>query len=213
MARLPLSQRALACVLGLVRALAAIVVIAAPFAVFMTGDVYTSVNVPVKSNGGVFTMSDCANKSPEELDRPGWDLKERCEQARNVSMDRGTYAIESNDGLGRYYVAAIPSVIMAIAVFVVASLLLKVLQSVQERDPFSHQNAGRLSKAAIWSTVAFGAALLDLIIPRVLLDASQDFSFEFFPDLTPLVFAIVFAVLAQVFKSGAEMREELETVV
>lgn len=213
MARLPWSQRALACVLGITRVLAAIAILAVPFAVFLTGDTYTSVDVPVKSSGGVFGYTQCSNIAPGERDQVLPGLRERCEQTENVSMNRGHYSFASNDSLGRYYLAEIPTFIAAIVVFVVASLLLKVLQSVQEGDPFSRQNAQRLGRAALWSLIAFGAAVLHVIIPRLLVTTTEDFSFDLVPDVTPLVFAIVFAVLAEVFKRGAEMRDELETVV
>lgn len=96
-------------------------------------------------------------------------------------------------------------------------LVLLIVRSVRDADPFSHTNARRLRWLA--ALVAVGGTVISVLgtmLRRWLLDHSgagnivaRDWSVSWLPLLTGLLIA----VLAQVWSSGVEMRDELEDVV
>lgn len=91
----------------------------------------------------------------------------------------------------------------------------QVIDTVGMGDPFTLENASRLRRMA-WLAIA-----IQLVgIPATLLSTwltteMKDDTFEFSTDisLTGFALAIVLFILARVFRTGAEMREELEGTV
>lgn len=109
---------------------------------------------------------------------------------------------------------AIGAAITAMA-FHFFQLLGRVIDTVSKDDPFTVENAGRLSRmgwiALIFqiATIPVGALVIFLAnnVPADNLAIDYDFS------LTGLLLAVVLFILARVFRHGAAMREDLEGTV
>lgn len=94
-------------------------------------------------------------------------------------------------------------------------LLGRIIDTVGNNDPFTIDNAGRMSRmgwiALIFqiATIPVGALVIFLAqnVPADNLKIDYEFS------LTGLLLAVVLFILARVFRHGAEMREDLEGTV
>ena len=96
-------------------------------------------------------------------------------------------------------------------------LVLLIVRSVRDADPFTETNARRLRRLAV--LVAVGGTLISVlgtVLRRWLLDSSgagnivaRDWSVS----LVPLLIGLLVADIAQVWSHGLEMRNELEDVV
>lgn len=101
------------------------------------------------------------------------------------------------------------------AAFHFFQLLGRIIDTVRIDDPFTTQNADRLSRmgwiSLIFQIAAFPiaglAAYLANLVPYENLAVDYDFS------LTGVLLAIVLFILARVFRHGAAMREDLEGTV
>ena len=115
--------------------------------------------------------------------------------------------------------ATIALLLIAAAITAMAAyffqLLRRIIDTVGNHDPFTTENAGRLSRmgwiALIFqiATIPVGGLILFLAhnVPAENLKIDYDFS------LTGLLLAVVLFILARVFRHGAEMREDLEGTV
>ncbi|GAA4045483.1 DUF2975 domain-containing protein [Parerythrobacter jejuensis] len=115
--------------------------------------------------------------------------------------------------------ASIGLLLLAAAVtataFIFFRLLKDIVNSVGENDPFTLDNAKRLSTMG-WIALAFQVAsfpiaglvaYLGTLVPLENLTVDYDFS------LTGVLLAIVLFILARVFRYGAELREDVEGTV
>jgi hypothetical protein len=107
---------------------------------------------------------------------------------------------------------AAPSLLLAAALWIV----LLIVRSVRDADPFTQTNARRLRLLAVVVAGGTLVSVLGAFLRRWLLDSSgagnmvaRDWSFSWLP----LVVGLAVAVLAQVWSRGVEMRGELEDVV
>ena len=94
-------------------------------------------------------------------------------------------------------------------------LLGRIIDTVGNDDPFTAQNAGRLSRMG-WIALAFQAAsfpIAGLVVYLAELVPSENLSVDYDFSLTGLLLAIVLFILARVFRHGAAMREDLEGTV
>ena len=96
-------------------------------------------------------------------------------------------------------------------------LVLLIVRSVRDADPFTQTNARRLRLLAV--LVAVGGTLISVlgaVLRRWLLDNSGAGNIvvrDWFFSWIPLLIGLLIAVLAQVWGRGVEMRNELEDVV
>ncbi|MGZ4503646.1 MAG: DUF2975 domain-containing protein [Actinomycetes bacterium] len=96
-------------------------------------------------------------------------------------------------------------------------LVLLIVRSVRDADPFTETNARRLRLLA--ALVAVGGSLISVlgtVLRRWLLDnsgAGNIVTRDWFFSWIPLLIGLLIAVLAQVWGRGVEMRNELEDVV
>jgi hypothetical protein len=96
-------------------------------------------------------------------------------------------------------------------------LVLLIVRSVRDADPFTETNARRLRLLAV--LVGVGGTLVSVlgtVLRRWLLDnsgAGNIVARDWHVSLMPLLAGLLIAVLAQVWSNGVEMRNELEDVV
>lgn len=115
--------------------------------------------------------------------------------------------------------ASIALLLLGAAVTAIAfhffQLLGRIIDTVVNNDPFTTQNAGRLTRMG-WIALTFQiasfpiaglAAYLGDLVPAENLNVDFEFS------LTGVLLALVLFILARVFRHGAEMREDLEGTV
>ena len=126
----------------------------------------------------------------------------------------GVGAVHGHEGLvaGMRSMMVIGVVGVPVA-YVVFSQLLRIVESVRAREPFSTENAGRL-KVIAWALLALEllhicvVAIASAVSTReVPLRISGDFS------LTGWLAILLLFVLAQVFLEGSRLREDLEGTV
>lgn len=104
-------------------------------------------------------------------------------------------------------------------VFLALRLLLRIVGTVAEGDPFVPENATRLTRMA-WLMLAvqvvqapiYGlAAWIESVAEPGSGDADIDVAFNI--DLSALILVLILFVLARVFAKGAQMRDDLEGTV
>lgn len=104
---------------------------------------------------------------------------------------------------------------LAAAVFHFFQLLGRIIDTVSVNDPFTSENASRLSRMG-WIALAFQIATFPIAAVAVYLAEfvpAEELSVDFEFSLTGILMAIVLFILARVFKNGAAMREDLEGTV
>lgn len=92
-----------------------------------------------------------------------------------------------------------------------------IIDSVDEGDPFRHDNADRLSRMG-WIAVAGHVIIMPIAILAIWFEpyfdkAGKDVHFDGAFDLGSILLTLILFILARVFRRGAEMREELEGTV
>ena len=94
-------------------------------------------------------------------------------------------------------------------------LLVTIIGTVGEGDPFVHANADRLREMGRISLIIFGLSVLATLggIAYVAMGLPHEGSWEFDVSLESLLLALVLFILARVFRHGAEMRADLEGTV
>jgi len=132
------------------------------------------------------------------------------------AADTATYTLNDPSLLERLTYAA-DEILTAIVVIVVTRLLFLVVRSLREGDPFTPKNAERLRWSAIvagfggmaasatgmWSQTQMGDKVPDS------LPSATNTSLSF----TPIFVGLLLLMIAEVFRRGALMGEELEGVV
>ena len=123
------------------------------------------------------------------------------------------------ENAGMVKVAAIALLLIASVVAAFAfhffQVLGRLINSVGAGDPFSLENAERLSRMG-WIALGFQIASFPIAALVVFLGEyvpSENLTVDFDFSLTGLLLAIVLFILARVFKHGAAMREDLEGTV
>lgn len=94
-------------------------------------------------------------------------------------------------------------------------LLRRLIDTVGELDPFTQENAERLSRMG-WIAILFQLATFPISAMAVYLDnavPSENLNADFDFSLTGVLLAVVLFILARVFRHGATMREDLEGTV
>lgn len=107
--------------------------------------------------------------------------------------------------------------IAAIVVIAVTRLLFLVVRSLREGDPFNRQNAERLRwaglTAGIGGMVAVTAGVWSQSQMADKVPANLPVATNWSASFTPVVIGLVLLMIAEVFRRGAVMGEELEGVV
>ncbi|MET0251422.1 MAG: DUF2975 domain-containing protein [Novosphingobium sp.] len=104
-------------------------------------------------------------------------------------------------------------VVMALISFAAQRLLLGLIDSVGEGDPFNPHNARRLARMG-WLTLAIQILGVPASALAGWIEYFSGFSRSYFGfSLTGVLLALVLFILARVFRQGAAMREELEGTV
>lgn len=138
----------------------------------------------------------------------------------SVEAATGTATLE-RAGAGALIGSVAPQVLGAAVVVATAYLLWRVVRSLREGDPFNRRNARRLTAAALivmigGTAVGVVDAMVGLVFSTEAADAlgegsavtsGAEISF------LPIAIGLVLGVLAEVFRRGAAMREELEGLV
>jgi len=89
----------------------------------------------------------------------------------------------------------------------------RIIDTVGEGDPFVPANAGRLM-AMGWISIAGNVLSIPLnLVSQWLSQFSDRFHVDFGMSFAGLLLALVFFILARVFREGARMREDLEGTV
>jgi hypothetical protein len=105
--------------------------------------------------------------------------------------------------------------IVAAIAFHFFQLLGRIIDTVGNNDPFSIENAGRLSRMG-WIALSFQLAsfpIAALVVYLGNLVPFEDLTVDFDFSLTGLLLAIVLFILARIFRHGAELRSDLEGTV
>lgn len=124
--------------------------------------------------------------------------------------------IEEPDLADRFAVA-VPPILGALVVGIVTALVLEVVRSLREGDPFTRANARILAHASIVAVVggvvvAVAELVADAYVRSDLPDALPvDFSAQL--SWVSMFAGLLLAALAQVFHRGTALREDLEGVV
>lgn len=94
-------------------------------------------------------------------------------------------------------------------------LLGRLIDTVSDGDPFTTENAGRLSRmgwiALIFQAASFPIAAMAIYLQDMIPDGNLNLDIDF--SLTGVLLAVVLFILARVFRHGAEMRDDLEGTV
>lgn len=133
-----------------------------------------------------------------------------------VQPDGATLTISDPSFAERVAVAA-PPILEALVVGAAATLVLGVVRSLRRGDPFTRANAEALSHAAVVAVVGGVIVVLASIVGPVVVDRG-------IPDDLPVRLAVtgsstslyaglLLAAVAQVFRRGCALRDELEGVV
>jgi hypothetical protein len=156
----------------------------------------------------------------DEVDTP---VRLEADEVASRSLDgyrldptAATLTIEDPDTVDRLAVA-VPTILGALAVGIVITLVLEVVRSLREGDPFTLANARTLAQAAVASVVGGVVVALAQVGSDAVLRSSL-------PDELPVAFSarlsnlslvagLLLATLAQVFHRGVRLREDLEGVI
>jgi hypothetical protein len=133
-----------------------------------------------------------------------------------LEPERATLTIEEPD-LADRFAFAVPPILGALVVGIVTALVLEVVRSLREGDPFTRTNACILSHASI-------VAVVGGVVVAVAEVAADSYVRSDLPDALPVIFSaqqswismfagLLLAALAQVFHRGTSLREDLEGVV
>jgi len=132
-----------------------------------------------------------------------------------VSAELAKEGVEAGPELTALIALLLASIagLLALAVWFLR-LLLKIIDSVGEGDPFAPVNAVRLNRMAWISLAGYLAAIpigaLVIWIAHLAREADIDADFDFGGGL---LLSLILFILARVFRKGAEMREDLEGTV
>jgi hypothetical protein len=103
--------------------------------------------------------------------------------------------------------------VMALTSFAAQWLLLRLIDSVGQGDPFNPRNARRLARMG-WLTLAIQVLAFPANALAGWIEYFSGISGSFFGfSLMGVLLALVLFILARVFRQGATMREELEGTV
>jgi hypothetical protein len=117
----------------------------------------------------------------------------------------------------QYGWAAVPMVLLLVLAVVATRLLLGVARSLRTGDPFTTDNAGRLTTLAI--LVVVGGTFLpvfqsighDAVLDPLLADAPGGGTLDL--QVWPVLTGMLVFFLAEVFRRGARLREDVEGLV
>lgn len=140
-----------------------------------------------------------------------------CRADEKVSARTGVVTFSADDDKGDYFLAILPMILYAIVIALVSSALLRVVDSLDDGDPFTQANVTRLWRAAwIAGVGGVGAGVVKVLVSQALIDEPVQAGFNVSPipaASTAIAIGFVLAVIAEVFRRGVAMREELETVI
>lgn len=211
------AQRGLRFFLGFVRVVCVFAIVVFPIFVVVPGGT-TSINVPVSIKDSQRGGEEFRCRVAADSDRYVGRWSDVCEARSRVRVDRGVYeVIDDEDGLGTTLLALLPLVLAAVIALYAVTMLTRVLDSLRDGDPFIRENADRMRRASLVVGVGGVAAsgLMTIIAGRVV-DHPEFAGFEpaFFPGVWyAVIVGVVLAVVAEVFRRGADIREDLEGVV
>ena len=123
------------------------------------------------------------------------------------------------DNIGMALTASILLLLAGAAVTAIAfyffQLLGRIIDTVGANDPFTIENANRLTRmgwiALVFQIASFPIAALVAYLGDFVPSENLKVDFDF--TLTGLLLAIVLFILARIFRHGVEMREDLEGTV
>ena len=108
--------------------------------------------------------------------------------------------------------SAFSGAIISGAFFFIAMLLKKLLATLLAGDPFVPENINRLRK--IWIILAIAEAFRTIVSPIIaMMDPSNTMSFDLDIRFTSWFLVFVIATVAEVFRHGAELRQEQKLTI
>ena len=123
----------------------------------------------------------------------------------------------SDPSIGERLLAAAPIVLASLTIGAVATLLLEVVRSIREGDPFHRANARLLTAAALVALVGgtIASAVGWIVSATLTSSAPESFGLDTSAELSflPLAVGIVLAAVADVFRRGTDLRDEVEGLV
>lgn len=139
--------------------------------------------------------------------------------AAGITHGPGTYTIDVVDpGAGQRLLALAPGVLAALLVLLACWCIVLVLRTVAAGDPFDSVNVTRLRVVA--GALVLGAPVvivLQSLVPTVLLDdltpAGLELTFTLEIPWVPLLAGMVVAMLAEAFKAGSRLRDDVDGLV
>ena len=156
----------------------------------------------------------------DELDTPvrldTSEVATRALDGYRLDPTAATLTIEDPDTVDRLAVA-VPTILGALAIGIVLTLVLEVVRTLREGDPFTMANARTLAHAAVASVVGGVVLALAQVGSDAVLRSSlpDELPVAFSAQLSnvSLVAGLLLATLAQVFHRGVRLREDLEGVI
>jgi hypothetical protein len=156
----------------------------------------------------------------DEVDTPvrleADEVASRALDGYRLDPTAATLTIEDPDAVDRLAVA-VPTILGALAVGIVITLVLEVVRSLRDGDPFTMANARTLAQAAVASVAGGVVVALAQVGSDAILRSSlpDELPVAFSAQLSnlSLVAGLLLATLAQVFHRGVRLREDLEGVI
>jgi len=130
------------------------------------------------------------------------------------NIEISTLNDSSNAGESRQtlVLSAFSGAIISGAFFFIAMLLKKLLATLLAGDPFVPENINRLRK--IWIILAIAEAFRTIVSPMIaMMDPSNTMSFDLDIRFTSWFLVFVIATVAEVFRHGAELRQEQKLTI
>lgn len=154
---------------------------------------------------------------PEAVMSDSATISAACKAEEAVSARTGVVTFAADEDKGEYLLALLPALLYSLVAVLVATALLRVVESLKDGDPFTQDNVTRLWRAAwIAGVGGVGAGVVKVVVAKALIDAPPEAGFSVSPipaASTAIIIGFVLAVVAEVFRRGVAMREELETVI
>ena len=143
------------------------------------------------------------------------------ELPRGVTHDGvATAELLLNDAtIGERFTQALPGLVFASLTIAVGWLLFQLLRSTQSGEPFTTRNVRRINTIALivgvgWVLAQFAEGLADSMVNITRsLPATPTLIFEFSFSAGPLVAMLVIFLLAEVFRRGVKLRDDVEGLV
>ena len=138
-------------------------------------------------------------------------LLNQAEMAQEVAAAGGEFA----PALAVMLLLIVSAAVIVALAFHFFQLLGRVIDTVSQGDPFTTDNAQRLTRmgwiALIFQIASFPIAAMALYVEQFSPQENLTFDIDF--SLTGVLLAIVLFILARVFRHGASMRDDLEGTV